>query len=345
MHGLNTLMFLILGVGTSIYAIDHIREEKRSFHNAIALALACVSFARAGMEYWMFERPGLSAGGENTWILTEAGEVQGLVFQIFLLLIFCCGLAMLANGIHLIRREGRSIAHALPIFLGFMCIYYAASPLIQGFLIVKYAGRYSGMFSAAAEFSKKCSLFVLFMMFAYVLYSAVYMILRQRKEPDFIIIHGAKVFGNRVSPLLAKRIEKALELFRKYDGRPVLIVSGGKGSDESCSEAEAMELYLRDRGIPEEKIIKEDRSLTTKQNLAFSKEIMDGRKPGSYCVFTTNEYHVLRASILAAKEKINGDGYGCNTALYYLPAAAIRETAAFIVMYKKLAVAMILLFL
>ena len=345
MHELNMLMFLVVGVASSIYTIQHIREERRSFYNAIALALACVSFARAGMEFWMSRRPGLSDVGKDTWVLTEAGEAQGLVFQIFLLAIFCCGLAMLVNGIHLMRREGHSIAHALPIFFGFMCIYYAISPLLQGVLIVKYAGRHSGIFNAVAEFSKKCSLFVLFMMFAYVIYSAVYMILRPKKEPDFIIIHGAKVFGNKVSPLLAKRIEKALELFWKYDGRPALIVSGGKGSDESCSEAEAMELYLRDRGIAENKIIKEDRSLTTRQNLAFSKEIMDGRKPGSYCVFTTNEYHVLRASILAAREKINGDGYGCHTGLYYLPAAAIRETAAFIVMYKKLAVAMILLFL
>lgn len=343
MHERNMFLFLAVGSAAALYAACHIQKERRSFHNAIAAALACVCFIRAGMEYWMHRDPGilLSGSNKNQWILTKAGEAQGKVFQIFLLMIFLCGLLMIANGIHLIRREGCSIAHALPAFLGIMCVYYAAAPLIQGFLLDEKNAGYFDLFAAATEFSKKCALFVLFMIFAYVTYSVWYQMGRQKREPDFIVIHGAKVFGRKVSLLLAKRIDKAVELFRTYGERPVLIVSGGKGPDEICTEAEAMETYLLEKGIPKDHIIKEDRSLSTKQNLVFSKEIMDERKPGSYCIFTTNDYHVLRASVLAAKEGVNGDGAGCRTALYYLPAAAIREAAAFIVMYKKLALVMI----
>ena len=67
----------------------------------------------------------------------------------------------------------------------------------------------------------------------------------------------------------------------------ILIPSGGKGSDEKISEAEAMGKYLLDKGIPEGKIILEDHSATTFENLANSKKIIDAQEGRKYTALVT----------------------------------------------------------
>ena len=85
---------------------------------------------------------------------------------------------------------------------------------------------------------------------------------------DYVIIHGAGLLkGNRISKLLSDRLDKAIDIYHKEPTPPVLIPSGGKGSDEKLSEAEAMEKYLLEKGIPADKIIREDKSATTFENL------------------------------------------------------------------------------
>ena len=57
-----------------------------------------------------------------------------------------------------------------------------------------------------------------------------------------------------------------------------MIVSGGQGSDEAISEAEAMRRYLVEQGIRNEEIIMEDKSTNTEENLVFSMKKMDTYK-------------------------------------------------------------------
>ncbi|XGU18489.1 YdcF family protein [Rhodococcus sp. 3Y1] len=108
-----------------------------------------------------------------------------------------------------------------------------------------------------------------FLFTSFLLYSYVYG--RQKYQPgmDAIVVHGAGLSGADVTPLLASRLDKAADVFRAEvrEGRsPLLVVSGGKGSDEVVSEAEAMCVYLVDHGIPRESVILEDRSTTTLEN-------------------------------------------------------------------------------
>lgn len=130
-------------------------------------------------------------------------------------------------------------------------------------------------------------------------------------------------------PLLRGRIDKALELWKAQGAHAILIPSGGQGSDEVISEAEAMARYLSSRGVPQDSILLEDRSTTTMENLLFAKHLLEARVLGAYrCAFVTSDYHVFRTSLYASKVGLKGDGIGSKTAGYYFPTAFIREFIA-----------------
>ena len=144
-----------------------------------------------------------------------------------------------------------------------------------------------------------------------------------------MIIHGAGLLeGDRVSKLLASRLDKAIEVYRKDPSPPILIPSGGKGPDETISEGEAMERYLLEKGIPADKILREDRSATTFENLRNSKAIIDSRGGSTYTALVTSNYHVYRALRYCRKMGLKCIGIGSHVAFYYWPSALIREFIA-----------------
>ena len=128
--------------------------------------------------------------------------------------------------------------------------------------------------------------------------------------------------------LQAKDLDKAIEVYRRDKTPPKLIPSGGKGSDESLSEAEAMKNYLVEQGIPEEDIIMEDQSKTTFENLKFSKDILDGMEGRKYTALVTSNYHVYRALRYCKQVGLKCTGIGSRVAFYYWPSALIREFIA-----------------
>ena len=147
--------------------------------------------------------------------------------------------------------------------------------------------------------------------------------------------------GERVTPLLKRRIDKAIEAFRASSNPNVkLIASGGQGEDEKISEAQAICNYiLEETDVSMESILLEDKSRTTYENLLFSKEVGEQLVENPCFLFVTNDYHVFRTSTYARKLNMKGDGLGCRTAGYYIPSAFIREYVALCVKMKWLFVA------
>jgi uncharacterized SAM-binding protein YcdF (DUF218 family) len=98
--------------------------------------------------------------------------------------------------------------------------------------------------------------------------------------------------------------------------------------------------YLTERGFPASRLILEDRSATTAENLLFSKAIMDRQRsgapgaPGARCVIVTSGFHAFRAAIIARRVGIDGQATGARTAGYYWPGAMLREFAAVLLSYK-----------
>ncbi len=106
--------------------------------------------------------------------------------------------------------------------------------------------------------------------------SVIYQFNHPRYDQDFIIVLGAGLLnGEKVSPLLAQRIDKAIAFyhlqFRAKKTAPRLLMSGGQGSDEKIPEAVAMKEYAVSQGIPESEILVEANSTTTYENMKFSK--------------------------------------------------------------------------
>ncbi|MBC8863025.1 YdcF family protein, partial [Escherichia coli] len=71
-----------------------------------------------------------------------------------------------------------------------------------------------------------------------------------------------------------------------------------------------------------------NKSVNTLQNMQFSKKKMDAIMPEYNSLFSTNNFHLFRASLYARKAGLKSQGIGAKTALYYMPNALIREFIA-----------------
>ena len=91
------------------------------------------------------------------------------------------------------------------------------------------------------------------------------------------------------------------------------------------SEAEAMAGYIRSKGVPDDRILVENRSQTTKENLDFSRSLIREREENRKTAFSTSSYHVCRGGILAEEMGWNIDGMGSRTKWYFWPNAFLRE--------------------
>ena len=149
-----------------------------------------------------------------------------------------------------------------------------------------------------------------------------------------VIVLGCGLRGERVSVGLAKRLNKAAEY---HDKNPdaIIIVSGGQGPQEDISEALAMKRYLMEKGVPEEKIIMEDRSTSTITNFRYSREIMENEGLSlSSVVFVTNAYHVYRSASYAKAEGFTNIAHlGTDIIWYTVPMNYMREMMAVVKMW------------
>ncbi len=97
-----------------------------------------------------------------------------------------------------------------------------------------------------------------------------------------------------------------------------------------------MASYLIERGVPADRILREDKSTSTMENLTFSRELMVDLRPTYRCLIVTNNFHAFRAALTARKAKVNGQVIGSPTAAYYWPTATIREFVAILFTHKYL---------
>ena len=178
---------------------------------------------------------------------------------------------LLINTIVVVRNNGFSLTSMLPFLMAGFLVLLIASPTIVNYFdpdvrhIIVFV---LGLFTLEG-------LWFSFTFMALLFYSWVYRLLPRRRQYDYIIIHGAGLDGPRPTPLLAGRIDKALELWNKQHQHGKFVVSGGQGADEVVSEAQAMRDYLLEKGVPGDAILMEDKSTTTWENLRYSLAIIN----------------------------------------------------------------------
>lgn len=145
-----------------------------------------------------------------------------------------------------------------------------------------------------------------------------------------VIILGAGLHRDVVSDTLARRLDAAIE---EYAGNPqiLFLVSGGQGPQETRTEAAAMAGYLTAHGIPADRILQEDRSVSTETNFLYSAQLMRqaGLSLADPVAFVTNDFHCYRSIRYAEKAGFtNVRCLSATTSPIVLPAAAMREALA-----------------
>lgn len=150
-----------------------------------------------------------------------------------------------------------------------------------------------------------------------------------------IIVLGAGLNGEQVSDLLRRRLSAALDEWRQ-NPTAVIVVSGGQGEKEAVPEAIAMQRWLLANGVPADKILLEQQSTSTEENLLFSMAILEeyGIAAEEPVAIVTNAFHCYRAKQYALRI-----GYTHVTTvaasihpLYVLPSYT-REIAAILYMW------------
>ena len=143
---------------------------------------------------------------------------------------------------------------------------------------------------------------------------------------DYIVVLGCQVKGTKPSKALKDRLDTAKE-YMQANPETIAVLSGGQGKMEEISEAECMRRYLEKAGISRERLILEQRSTTTRQNLRYSRRYMDYRHDEIGII--TNNFHVYRGCVYAKRAGFKNPfpiAAGCHPLLF--PNYFVRECFA-----------------
>ena len=280
---------------------------------------------------------------------SAAGCTQSFVLFTWPVVVITTVVVTVSN-IQLIRKEGRSWRNLLGLFLGLFLGIGSLLPIFIGNMLF-----YSKVIDVHYErgFGRFFELFLENTVSAYVAYLeciligtiivAVKAALRIPSfDKDYIIIHGCQIRKDgTLTKLLQSRADRAVEFAKMQKDKTgkdiVFIPSGGKGSDEVISEGEAIAQYLKEQGISEDKILLENESTSTEENIKFAKKKLEEHSGSAEykAAFATTNYHVFRTGMLAEKSGLKAEGIGSKTKVYFWVNAFVREFIATIVNEKK----------
>ena len=165
---------------------------------------------------------------------------------------------------------------------------------------------------------------VLFALSFFIIEGLIIRQMKQKEPPalDYILVLGAQMRLDGPSAVLRYRLDKAAA-YLTDNPDTFVIVSGGKGANEPCSEAKGMQEYLIACGIQKERIQIEDQSKTTAENIKNSKSMLP---PDAAVGLVTNNFHMFRALQLAKREGLTGvSGICAPSKAFYLPNNMLRE--------------------
>lgn len=332
------LLYVLTGVLLVVFIVSF-RDDKRKISNAF-LFLASVGFLFLSVVQFAYDN--------------HFNDIHQLLllclFVLFPLFLVIFAVYMIINGFVILKKESKTLANSLSLFFGagILAYFFITVFYVQYTNFLHQQNRPVGSFLIYG-YTLITFFFLIFMVifFSFLAYSILYLTLPKKKDYDFIIIHGSGLInGETVSPLLASRINKAIDAYKVAAKEDVkFIASGGRGSDEKISEAKAICDYLIEKGISEEKILLEEASTTTYENLQYSKEIAGREKENPKYLFVSNNYHVFRATLYAKRLHMMGEGVGAKTAGYYIPSAFLREYIAIIYKIRWILLLFFLLFL
>ena len=208
------------------------------------------------------------------------------------LLCFCAGIICLAYYLLIVVYAG--------ITADFAWIWLVLAAILEGgAVLIRYGKNHPGFFPGWVKYAVSAVVLLGIVCFAALCSLVVSgMKTSARKNLDYVVVLGAHVKGDVPSKALELRLKAALKYARENEDT-TLILSGGQGFGEDITEAKCMENYLTAHGISQERLVLEEKSTSTKENLKFSDELTGCSKKNTGIL--SNNFHVYRAVKLAEK--------------------------------------------
>lgn len=324
----------------------NVRENMYRYRNVLQLGLIIfLCFIFWNQFHIMTVYRGLDNSIENTM------NAANVFSTIMLPIAFVMSVLISISNIRLIMKEGRTWRNMLGLILGIMFMAGTIIPMFIGdwlqmnpYLDVhneKGIGHFIEMAFNSSWYS------VIAYLECVLIGTIIFGITSARHIPafdkDYILILGCQIRKDgTVTPLLKSRVDRALEFGKmqeSHSGKMIKYVpSGGQGPDEVMAEADAMKNYLVSEGVPLDRIISENKSLNTYQNIQNSMKLIhedfDGDDPK--VAFSTTNYHVFRSGMIAASQGYRLEGIGSRTKSYFWINAFVREYIATLVEERKL---------
>lgn len=264
----------------------------------------------------------------NTIVHTVLDSVKNYIrLSAPFILMFSAGLFI--SNIALIRHEGRRFTNTLGSILGMLLL---AGALVMIALDKKYlmSGNETMPRYLLENLFSVVYLYFECLLIGTIVADAIVARHEPDKDKDFLIVLGCALKKDGTpTPLLQGRLDRAIDFYSKQKERTgkelMFITSGGQGADEVIPESSAMKRYLIEHGIPEERIIEENQSTSTYENMLYSKDKIWEIDPEGKVAFSTTNYHVFRSGLFARRVKMRAVGMGADTKWYFWPNAAVRE--------------------
>ena len=143
------------------------------------------------------------------------------------------------------------------------------------------------------------------------------------QQLSYLIVLGAQMKPNGPSVVLEKRLRRAYTYLTE-NPETLCVLSGGQGSNEPVSEAQGMYDDLVKKGIDPKRLILEDQSTNTVENLRFSRKLIpqEVQRVG----IVTSNFHVYRSLQLAKQQGfLDPVGISADSGVYFLPNNVLRE--------------------
>ena len=118
---------------------------------------------------------------------------------------------------------------------------------------------------------------------------------RDTTKVDAIVVMGAAQYDGVPSPLLASRLEHALDLWKKKQA-PVIAVTGGKRLGDRFTEGDTSRRWLTDRGVPAADIVVESAGHSTWESIENLAPLLNDVDVDSVVVVSSS-WHVQRAAL------------------------------------------------
>ncbi len=145
-----------------------------------------------------------------------------------------------------------------------------------------------------------------------------------------VIVLGCQVRGTTPSLMLSYRIRAAADYLNENPSA-VAILSGGRGAGESISEARCMYNGLVNRGVDPARLLLEEDSTNTRENLQNAKALMEREGLQGPVAIVSNDFHIFRALKMAKDNGLEAEGLAaCSDYWFSRPTYVLREALALV---------------